>query len=73
MGKGAMGGRGGGRQAACLPMFLSYHSLGQLGPPERDLGERRGREEWERREREVRRGGTEKRRSWKEFCPLCNK
>lgn len=44
-----MGGRGGGRQAACLPTFLLYHSLGQLGPLEGDLGARgRGREEWER-------------------------
>lgn len=63
-----MGGRGGGRQAACLPTFLLYHSLKWLGPLEGDLGERgRGGEEWERsgrgggeegRGREVRRGGT---------------
>ena len=63
-----MGGRGGGRQEACLPMFLLYHSLGHLGPLGGDLGvrERRGEEkggergggEERRREREgeVRRG-----------------
>ena len=44
VGKGAMGGRGGGRQAACLPTFLLYHSLKWLGPLEGDLGERRERE-----------------------------